>query len=143
MAVIDEILRLEEAADIIKAKTVSLGLDKDVQDGSGKVSATDKLDVHARAIDEIQNQNVLNQTLDASTTSVSIPKGYYGSNGTVSVSTMAAPTVSLSGIEQVISCDDKMMDGDITIPAANVYRTGNLEPDGSTPGNDGDLYLVV
>lgn len=143
MAVIDEILRIEGAAGIIKAKTVALGLDKDSQDGNGKVSSSDKLDVHARAIDDIQGRTAVNQTLDASTTSVSIPKGYYGSDSTVSVSKMTAPTVELSGTQQVISCDDKMMDGDITIPAANVYRTGSTEPTSSTPGNNGDLYLVV
>ena len=143
MAVIDEILRLEGAAGVIKEKTVALGLDKDSQDGSGKVTVADKLDVHARAIDDIQNQSAVNQTLDASTTSVSIPKGYYGSDSTVNVSTMSAPEVILSNAQQIITCDDKMMDGNITIPAAHVYRTGSTEPTSSTPGNNGDLYLVI
>ena len=143
MAIIDEVLRLEGAADVIKTKTVALGLDKDSEDGSGKVSASDKLDVHARAIDDIPARTPVNQKLDGTTTSVSLSSGYYGSNSSVSVDTMAAPTVTLSGSSQTISCKDKMMTDNITVPAANVFRTGNTEPTGSTPGNDGDLYLVI
>ena len=37
----------------------------------------------------------------------------------------------------------KFVKGDITIPAANVFRTGPDAPTSSTPGNEGDLYLVV
>ena len=56
---------------------------------------------------------------------------------------MSAPTVSLSGSSQTISCKDKLMTGNITVPAANVYKTGSDAPTSSTPGNDGDLYLVI
>lgn len=143
MAIIDQVLRLEGAADVIKTKTVSLGLDKDAEDGSGKVSSSDKLDVHARAIDDIPARTPVNQKLNGTTTSVNLSSGYYGSNSSVSVDTMAAPTVTLSGSSQTISCKDKMMTGNITVPAANVYRTGSTEPTSSTPGNDGDLYLVI
>lgn len=143
MAIIDEVLRLEGAANTIKAKTVSLGLDKDAEDGAGKVSASDTLDVHARAIDDIPARTPVNQKLDGSTTSVNLSSGYYGSNSTVNVDTMAAPSVSLSGTTQTISCKDKLMTDDIDIPAANVYRTGSDVPTSSTPGNDGDLYLVI
>ena len=143
MAIIDEVLRLEGAANTIKAKTVSLGLDKDAEDGAGKVSASDTLDVHARAIDDIPARTPVNQKLDGSTTSVNLSSGYYGSNSTVNVDTMAAPSVSLSGTTQTISCKDKLMTDDIDIPAANVYRTGSDVPTSSTPGNDGDLYLAL
>ena len=143
MAIIDEVLRLEGAASTIKTKTAALELDKASEDGSGKISVADKLDVQARAIDSITKRTPGNQKLTGSKTSVSISKGYYPSNATVSVDTMAAPTVTLSGSSQTISCKDKMMTDNITVPAANVYRTGSNAPDSNTPGNDGDLYLVV
>ena len=143
MAIIDQVLRLEGAADVIKTKTVALGLDKDSEDGNGKVTSSDHLDVHARAINDIPVRTAVSQKLNGTTTSVSLSRGYYGSNSSVSVDTMAAPTVTLSGSSQTISCKDKMMTGNITVPAANVYRTGSTEPTSSTPGNDGDLYLVV
>lgn len=143
MAIIDQVLRLEGAANTIKAKTVALGLDKDADDGAGKVSSSDKLDVHARAIEDIPARPAVSQKLNGTTTSVNLSSGYYGSNSSVSVDTMAAPTVTLSGSSQTISCKDKMMTGNITVPAANVYRTGSTTPDSNTPGNDGDLYLVV
>ena len=143
MAIIDEVLRLEGAAATIKNKTAALELDKVSADGSGKISSSDKMDVQARAIDGIEKRTQGNQKLTASTTSVSISKGYYPSNATVSVDTMAAPTVTLSGSSQTISCKDKMMTDNITVPAANVYRTGSTPPTSSTPGNDGDLYLVI
>ena len=143
MAIIDEVLRLEGAAATIKNKTAALELDKVSADGSGKISSSDKMDVQARAIDGIEKRTQGNQKLTASTTSVSISKGYYPSNATVSVDTMAAPTVTLSGSSQTISCKDKLMTDNITVPAANVYRTGSTPPTSSTPGNDGDLYLVI
>ena len=143
MAIIDEVLRLEGAANTIKAKTAELELDKASADGSGKVSASDTLDVQARAINEIQGRTAVTETLNGTTTSVSLSKGYYGSNSTVNVNTMASPTVTLSGTSQTISCKDKMMTDNITVPGANVYRTGNTVPDSNTPGNDGDLYLVI
>ena len=143
MAIVDEIERLEDAADIIKTKTAALGLDKALEDGGGKVSSSDTLDIQARAIDEIQGRTPVTQTLNATTTSVSLPQGYYGGSSSVSVSTMSAPTVNLSGTSQTISCNNKMMNGDIVVPAANVYRTGSEEPTSSTPGNNGDLYMVI
>lgn len=141
MAIVTEISRLENAAGKIKTKTAQLELDK--ANGSGKISATDKLDVQADAIEIIQKRNPGNQKLSAGTASVNIQKGYYPQNSTVSVDTMSAPTVTLSGQSQTISCKDKVMSNDITIPAANVYTTGPNAPTSSTPGNDGDLYLVV
>ena len=59
------------------------------------------------------------------------------------IDTLDAPTVTLSGSSQTIQSNKKFVKGDITIPAANVYRTGTSEPTSSTPGNDGDLYLVT
>ena len=143
MAIIDEVLRLEGAAATIKSKTAALELDKASADGSGKISSSDKMDVQARAIDGIEKRTQGNQKLTASTTSVSISKGYYPSNATVSVDTMAAPTVTLSGSSQTIQSNKKFVKGNITIPAANVFRTGSDTPTSSTPGNEGDIYLVV
>ena len=142
MSIISEISRIEDAADVIKAKTVALGLNK--ASGSGKVSLSDKLETHAAAINSIAvGTSIGNITLDAITTSVSISAGYYGSAATISVDTMEAPVIALSNTSQTISCDNKMMDGDITIPAANIFYTGSSAPTSSTPGNDGDLYLVL
>ena len=102
MAIVTEISRLETAAGKIKTKTAQLELDK--ANGSGKISATDKLDVQADAIEIIQKRNPGNQKLSAGTASVNIQKGYYPQNSTVSVDTMSAPTVTLSGQSQTISC---------------------------------------
>lgn len=143
MAIIDEVLRLEGAASTIKSKTAALELDKASADGTGKISSSDTLDVQARAINEIEKRTQGSQKLNGTNTSVSISKGYYPSDATVSVDTMSAPTVALSGSTQTITCKDKMMTDNITVPAANVYRTGSTIPNGSTPGNDGDLYLVI
>lgn len=140
MSIATQISRLMDAADIIKAKTAELSLSKP---GGGTISSADKLDVQASAINLISKGTPVTQTLDAETAAVSLPAGFYGSGSVVSVSVLAAPTVSLSSSVSVIHCDDKMMDGDITIPAANVYTTGSQAPTSSTPGNDGDLYLVV
>ena len=140
MAIIDEVIRLEGAATIIKAKTAELSLSKP---GGGTISSADKMDVQASAINLISKRTPVTQTLDATTTAVTLSQGYYGADSTIAVSVLSAPSVTLSGSEQTIACDDKMMDGDITIPAANVYRTGSSEPTSSTPGNEGDLYLVV
>lgn len=140
MAIIDEIIRLDDASSIIKAKTAALELDKV---GGGKISSSDKLDVQAAAINAITKGTPVTQKLSSSKTFVSLPKGYYGDSSSISVDTMSAPTVSLSGSSQTISCKDKLMTGNITVPAANVYKTGSDVPTSSTPGNDGDLYLVI
>ena len=140
MAIVDQIERLEAAANVIKSKTAELELDKV---GGGKISASDNLTVQAAAIDNIQKGTPVNQKLTAAAASVSLPKGYYGGDSTVSVDAMTSPTVELSGQLQTISCKDKVMSADITIPAANVYRTGSNEPTSSTPGNNGDIYLVI
>ena len=140
MSIATEISRLEAAADIIKAKTNHMGLEKSA---GVVVSTSDNLTVQASVINAIPERDSVNQTLNSSTTSVNLSAGYYGASSSVSVATMAAPSVALSGSQQTISCSDKLMTGDITIPAANVYTTGSQTPTGSTPGNDGDLYLVV
>ena len=72
MAIIDEVLRLESAGSTIKTKTAQLGLDKAQADGGGKISSADKLDVQARAINEIQGRTPVTQTLNGTTTSVFI-----------------------------------------------------------------------
>ena len=59
------------------------------------------------------------------------------------IDTLNAPTVTLSGSSQTIQSNKKFVKGNITIPAANVFRTGSDAPTSSTPGNEGDLYLVV
>lgn len=59
------------------------------------------------------------------------------------IDTLTAPTVTLSGSSQTIQSNNKFVKGNITIPAANVFRTGSDTPTSSTPGNEGDLYLVV
>ena len=140
MAIIDQVERLEAASSVIKAKTTDLGLKKSNGD---IITASENLTSQADAINNISKGTPVSQKLDSVTTAVTIPAGYYGSESTVSVDKMTAPTVTLSGSQQTISCDDKLMDGDITIPAANLFYTGNSAPDASTPGNDGDLYLVV
>ena len=140
MAIVTQITRLENAATTIKTKTAALELDKV---GGGKISASDKLDVQAAAINAISKGTPVNQKLTSATTSVSLPKGYYGANSSISVDTMTPSAISLTNAEQTIACKDKMMTSNITIPAANIYYTGNSAPTSSTPGNDGDIYLVV
>ena len=133
MAIIDQILRIEGLAASIHSKVTSLGI---------SVSSPGKLADDYNAINSIASQTVNVSSLTADTSAVTISRGYYNANSTIAVSVMSAPTVELSSSASVIHCDDKMMDGDITIPAANVYTTGNSIPDNST-GNNGDLFLVV
>lgn len=134
MSIISEISRIENAASIIKDKVSELGL---------SVSSPSKLDNCANAIDSIAKRTAVNSTLTSASSSVHLSSGYYGNDSTISVSVMQAPAITLSSASQTISCDDKMMDGDIVIPAANLFYTGSNAPTGSTPGNDGDLYIVV
>jgi hypothetical protein len=140
MSIATEITRIENAANIIKAKTNHMGLEKSP---GVVVSTSDNLTVQASVIDAIPERDAVSQTLNASTTSINLSAGYYGSESSVSVAIMEPQVVALSGSQQTISCSDKLMTGDITIPAANVYRTGSGIPTNATPGNDGDLYLVV
>lgn len=109
MAIVDQISRLTSAANKIKTKTAALGLKK--KNSNETISATDKLDVQADAIDAIV--------------------------------VYTPDTISLSDQSQTIPCGGKFVNDDIVVPAANVYRTGSSEPTSSTPGNDGDLYLVT
>jgi hypothetical protein len=139
MAIIDQILRLESAANIIKAKTADLGLKK--SNGS-TITTSENLTSQAEAINNISKGTPVTQTLTYASNAVTIAAGYYGSNSTVSVSIMTAPSVSLSSSAQTISCKDKIMSNNITIPAANTFTTGSSVPSDST-GNDGDLFLIV
>ena len=72
MAIIDEIIRLDDASSIIKAKTASHKNDKVA---GGKISSSDKLDVQAAAINAITKDTPVTQKLSSSKTSVSLPKG--------------------------------------------------------------------
>lgn len=81
--------------------------------------------------------------LTSTTTSVDIAAGYWSSKNTVSVDTMGAPTVTLSNSSQKISCKDKMMTGNITIPAVNYYYTSTAAPSATSGYNDGDIWLVT
>ena len=139
MAIVDQIERLQDAANVIKAKTAELELKK--SNGS-TITASENLTAQADAINNISKGTPVTQKLNSVTTTVNIPAGYYGSASTVSVDTMATPTVSLSSSEQTISCANKIMAGNIIIPAANVYTTGSNVPSDST-GNDGDIFMIV
>lgn len=81
-------------------------------------------------------------TLNGTTTSKTINAGYWSSNNVVKVNTMAAPTVTLTSSEQTITCKDKMMTGNITVPAVNFYYTGSTVP-AVTGYNDGDIFLII
>ena len=133
MSIISQISRIEGIATSIHDKVVSLGI---------SVASAGKLADSRDAINSIASRTVSVSQLDAETTAVTISPGYYNSSATIAVSTMSAPTIALSTSEQTIACDDKMMDGDITIPSANGYYTGSSTPDNSI-GNDGDLFLVT
>jgi len=139
MAIIDEILRLEAAASVIKTKTADLSLKK--SNGS-TISSSENLTAQADAINTIAKRTAVTATLTYTTNSASLSSGYYGSDSTVTVAKMTSPSVSLSGVSQTISCKDKVMSENITIPAANTYTTGSSVPDNST-GNDGDIFLIV
>lgn len=134
MAIITELSRIENAADTIKDKVDSLGI---------TVASPGKIDDYATAINGIVKRTPGDQTLNATTASVTISQGYYPSNTTVSVATSTISSVSLSSSEQTLPCANKLMTSNIVIPAANVYTTGSSAPTSSTPGNDGDLYLVT
>lgn len=133
MSIISEISRIEGIATSIHDKVESLGI---------TIASPEKLADTRDAINSITSRTVSVSTLTADTTSVTISQGYYNSSATISVDKMTAPSVTLSTSVQTISCDDKMMDGNITIPSANGYYTGSSTPDNSI-GNDGDIYLVT
>ena len=81
----EQISRIDDAALIIKKKTVELGLLKDTEiDGGGVVNLDDKIDIQARAISKIEKQNI-NQTVSAQNQEVIIPKGYHDGTGKVIV----------------------------------------------------------
>ena len=131
MAIIDQILRLEGVAASIHNKVTSLGI---------SVASPSKLADDYNAISTIASRSVDVSSLTADTSTVTISRGYYNANATIAVPVMSAPTVALSSSASVIQCDDKMMDGDITIPAVNVFTTGSSLPN---DGNDGDIFLMV
>ena len=139
MAIIDEITRIESAASTIKTKTADLGLKKS---NGNTISSSENLTAQADAINNIAKRTAVSQTLTYTSNEVSLSAGYYGSESNVTVAKLAAPSVTLSGVSQTISCKDKIISDDITIPAANVYTTGGSVPSNSS-GNDGDLFLVV
>ncbi len=139
MAIIDEILRLEAAASVIKTKTADLSLKKS---NGNTISSSENLTAQADAINSIAKRTAVTATLTYATNSASLSSGYYGSDSTVTVAKMATPSVSLSGVSQVILCKDKVMSENLTIPAANTYTTGSSVPSDAT-GNDGDIFLIV
>ena len=139
MAIIDQISRLESAASIIKAKTVDLSLRK--SNGS-IITSSENLTAHADAINNISKGTAVSQTLTYASNSVSLPAGYYDSDSNITVATLVAPSVTLSGVSQTISCANKIMSDDITIPAVNVYTTGGSVPSDAS-GNDGDIFLII
>lgn len=131
MSIYSEISRIEGIAASIHNKVTSLGI---------AVASPSKLADDRDAINSIASQSVGVSKLTADTTAVTISKGYYNANATIAVDVCNAPTVVLSSVASTIQCDDKMMNGNITIPAVNFYSTGSQEPSG---GNDGDIYLIV
>ena len=133
MSIVSEISRIEGIATSIHDKVESLGI---------TIASPEKLADTRDAINSITSQAVNVTKLTGATTAVTISKGYYNSNATISVDTSAGGTVALSTVSQTISCSNKMMTSNITIPAANGYYTGQSSPDSSI-GNDGDLYLVI
>ena len=139
MAIIDEILRLEAAASVIKTKTADLSLKK--SNGS-IITSSENLTAQADAINSIAKRTAVTATLTYATNSASLSSGYYGLDSTVTVAKMATPSVSLSGVSQTISCKDKVMSENLTIPAANTFTTGSSVPSDAT-GNDGDIFLIV
>jgi len=139
MAIIDEIVRLESAASTIKTKTADLGLKKS---NGNTISSSENLTAQADAINNIVKRTAVSQTLTYTSNEVSLSAGYYGSESNVTVAKLATPSVTLSGVSQTISCANKVMSDDITIPAVNVYTTGSSVPSNSS-GNDGDLFLIV
>lgn len=133
MAIINEISRIQTAASSIKNKLSELGI---------TVASPSRIDDCANAISNIEPRTVSTSKLTAVTTAVTISQGYYAESATISVDTSTITSVSLSTSEQTLSCANKMMTSNITIPSVNVYISGSSTPDGSI-GNDGDIYLVT
>lgn len=96
----EQISRIDDAATVIKNKTVELGLSKDSDtDGVGVVSLEDKIDIQARAISKIEKQTI-NETVVAQNQEISIPKGYYDGTGKVVVKipdgNVGTPNITIS-----------------------------------------------
>ena len=86
-----ELQRIIDARDEIRTKLISMGL----------AVSTDQLDDLADAINEIINRGAVSQSLDANTTSYTVPAGYHNGSGTVSITPeekTATPSTSVQNI---------------------------------------------
>lgn len=140
MSIATQISRLIDAANRIKTKTASLGLKKD---DNTTITASDKLEKQAEAIENIKSENA--KTIIPSTSEQTISAGTYlkGDQKIKAVSLDADASKIVTGNTVSIKSDNNTVTEVTGSLVVNKYIIGNTAPDSSTQGNDGDIYLVV
>lgn len=140
MSIATQISRLMDAANRIKTKTASLGLKKD---DNTTITASDKLEKQAEAIENIKTENA--KTIIPSTSEQTISAGTYlkGDQKIKAVSLDADASKIVTGNTVSIKSDNNTVTEVTGSLVVNKYIIGNTAPDSSTQGNDGDIYLVV
>lgn len=140
MSIATQISRLMDAANRIKTKTASLGLKKD---DNTTITASDKLEKQAEAIENIKSENA--KTIIPSTSEQTISAGTYlkGDQKIKAVSLDADASKIVTGNTVSIKSDNNTVTEVTGSLVVNKYIIGNTAPDSSTQGNDGDIYLVV
>lgn len=140
MSIATQISRLIDAANRIKTKTASLGLKKD---DNTTITASDKLEKQAEAIENIKTENA--KTIIPSTSEQTISAGTYlkGDQKIKAVSLDADASKIVTGNTVSIKSDNNTVTEVTGSLVVNKYIIGNTAPDSSTQGNDGDIYLVI
>lgn len=143
MAIAEQISRISKAADLIKRKSVDLGLTKDDNiDGAGTVGLSDIIDIQARAIDKITVKDA--ETIVPGLKDQVISGGQYlsGVQTIKSVSLDIDANNVLKGSTVSVKSDNETIVSVAGGLDVNYYMTGSSVPD-STVGDIGDYFVVI
>ena len=133
MSIATQILRLNNAANIIKNKMALWGL----------TQKTDKLDEQANAINNIGLAEASGKSVNAGE-SVTISVGYNKNTITIIGNGLDTQTPGTADSSEILNGETAWVNGEKITGSLNVnhYYTGDAEPD-ETFGKDGDIYLVI
>ena len=113
MSIQNEITRLQNAKNKIKAKAVALG----IADNNAK------LDVLANAIDSIIDNGSISKTLDTNTTSYTVTKGYHSGEGIVKIVTEEKEATPTTTTQNITPSDGKALSKVTVTPIPSNYIT--------------------
>lgn len=142
MTIAEQISRITTASNIIKNKTVELGLSKDsTTDGDGLVSVSDLIGVHARAFAKIsaKESGTITPGLD--------DKVIEGFQFLAGDQTIKGVGLDVDSSKIVRDKTVKIMSNGLTVTSItgtldlNYFTTGTTEPTADY-GEDGDMYLM-